>query len=169
MRRSEQAPPVAELGVVRCNSRTPMKFFKRLVVATLKGSTPHLPGVARALGIPESDVTHLALLQGEEREARFLSLVEQRHGGPVDWRGTAADIYEVLQPCVTAEERACLPPVESVPGLRPAETIQFLDQRFASASRALRSMESLGDFSILLLIPRNRLAEFEKAAGPWLI
>lgn len=147
-----------------------MKFFKRLMVATLKGSTtPHLPGVARALGIPESDVANLASLRGEEREARFLSLVEQRHGGPVDWRGTAEDIYETLQPCVTAEERACLPPVESIPEMRPAETIQFLDERFAPALRALRSMESLGDFSILLLVPRDRLAEFEKAAGPWLI
>ncbi|MBV6500899.1 MAG: hypothetical protein CJBNEKGG_03387 [Prosthecobacter sp.] len=147
-----------------------MKFFKRLMVATLKGSTtPHLPGVARALGISESDVANLASLQGEEREAGFLSLVEQRHGGPVDWRGTAEDIYDILQPCVTAEERACLPPVESIPALRPAETIQFLDERFASAPRALRSMESLGDFSILLLIPRDRLVEFEKAAGPWLI
>ena len=62
-----------------------------------------------------------------------------------------------------------VPDTEAVPDLRPAETIQFLDERFASASRALRSMESLGDFSILLLIPRDRLAEFEKAAGPWLI
>jgi hypothetical protein len=147
-----------------------MKFFKRLIVATLKGSTaPHLPGVARALGLPESDVASLATLKSEERESRFLSLVEQHHGGPVDWRGTAEDIYEVLQPCITAEERACLPPVESVPELRPAEIVQFLDERFTPAPRALRSIESLGDFSILLLIPRDRLAEFEKAAGPWLI
>ncbi len=140
------------------------------MVATLKGSTtPHLPGVARALGIPESDVANLASLHGEEREARFLSFVERRHGGPVDWRGTAEDIYEVLQACVTADERACLPPLDSIPELRPAETIQFIDERFAPAPRALRSMESLGDFSILLLVPRDHLAEFEKAAGPWLI
>jgi hypothetical protein len=147
-----------------------MKPLKRLFIAILKrSSTSHLLNLASILGSSESEITHLKSLPDEEREARFLELVQNRHGGAVDWRGTAEDIYETLQHCITAEESAYLPPVNTVPNSQPAEIIRYLDERFLAGNRAIRSIESLGDFSILLLVPRKQLHEFEKAAGPWII
>jgi hypothetical protein len=104
---------------------------------------------------------------GEECEAIFLSQVEGRWGGPVDWRGGASDIYDALEHCLSSDERHLLPPVDEIQAAPPARVVEVLDGHLRQAPRALRALDSLGDFLIVLLVPRRRLSEFDHAARFW--
>jgi len=142
-------------------------MFKYLGRLLTKAKT-HLLSVAEILGFPE-DVQHqMRRANDEECEALLLSQAEGRHGGPVDWRGTPEDVYAVLGPCLTEEERALFPPISALSSRRPPEVFAELDEHFRKGPRALRSLESFGDFSIVLLIPRHRVEEFDRSVGPWL-
>jgi hypothetical protein len=144
------------------------KYFGRLFGEITRGSARHLLDIAPLLGFSAAELSRLSGVKGDAREALFLSLIERRHGGTVDWRGTPHDIYDVLLPCLTAEERARLPDVASVETAPPAQVVQTLSAHFANAPRTLRAMESFGDFIIVLLLPRERVAEFDRVAANWI-
>lgn len=112
-----------------------LKYLGRL----FSGTTAHLIEIARILDFDPDVLRRMRAAKDEECEAIFLSQVEGRCGGPVDWRGRPEDIYDILDPC---------PHMKQTP-------------------RALRALGSLGDFYIILLVPRDRLAEFDHAARFW--
>jgi hypothetical protein len=144
------------------------KYFGRLFGAMTRGSSQHLLDIARLLGLSDSEMSQLSGVSGDAREELFLSLIEGRHGGPVDWRGTAEDIYEVVLSCLTSEERTCLPDVTSIQAAPPARIVEALSSRLVSAPRTLRAIESFGDFIIVLLLPRERVADFDRIAKAWI-
>ncbi len=144
------------------------KYFGRLFGALLRGRSQHLMDIAPLLGFSADDTKRLVDLEPEAREAEFLSIIQARFGGPVDWRGTPQDIYEVVSPCLTVEERSRLPDVQAVERRPPARVVEALDSRLGSSSRALRAIESFGDFVIVLLVPRERVAEFDRLARHWI-
>jgi hypothetical protein len=144
------------------------KYLGRLFGTFARGRSQHLLDIARLLGFSESEWNQLSGRSDDAREELFLSLIEGRHGGPVDWRGTPEDIYEVVVPCLTEGERACLPDVASVQVAPPARIIESLSSRFDGAPRTLRAIESFGDFVIVLLVPRERVTEFDRIAGSWI-
>jgi hypothetical protein len=69
---------------------------------------------------------------------------------------------------LSAEERACLPDVASVVTAPPARVVEALAEHFDGARRTLRAVESFGDFIIVLLIPGDRVAEFDRLAKSWI-
>jgi hypothetical protein len=139
------------------------RYFGRLFT----GTKAHLVQIARILDFPADAVQLMRGANDEECEATFLSHVAGRWGGPVDWRGGASDIYEVLEPCLSHDERRHLPPVNDVQAASPAQVVEVLDGHLRHAPRSLRALDSLGDFVIVLLVPRDRLAEFDHAARFW--
>jgi hypothetical protein len=144
------------------------KFFGRVGGALVRGRSQHLMDIAPLLGFSHAEMKRLAGLEPEAREAEFLSIIEHRHGGPVDWRGTPEDIYEILLPCLAADERGHLPDVGTIQRQPPARVVQALDSHLGRSSRALRAIESFGDFFIVLLVPRERVAEFDRIARHWI-
>jgi hypothetical protein len=139
------------------------KYLARLFT----GTKAHLIQIAPIFDGSLDVLTRMRAANEEECEAVFLSLVEGRCGGRVDWRGSAADIYEALEPCLSSDERRYLPSVESIQLGPPARVVQMLDSYLAQAPRALRALDSLGDFIIVLLVPRDRLSEFDHATRFW--
>lgn len=61
--------------------------------------------IAPLISFSAAEVRLLADLDLEVCEAKFLSIIDRRFGGPVDWRGSPDDIYEVVLLCLTADER----------------------------------------------------------------
>jgi hypothetical protein len=137
------------------------RFLGRLFT----GTTTHLIQIAALLDFTDEGFSRMHGAEAEECEAIFLREIEGRFGSRVDWRGSAADIYDILDACSTDRERRCLPPLEDVPDDDPAEVVAYLDAHLEQAPRALRALDSFGDFMIVLLIPRDRLSAFEHAAG----
>ena len=140
------------------------RFLGRLFT----GTTTHLIQIAALLDFSDEGFSRMGTAEPEECEAIFLREIKGRSGGPLDWRGSAADIYKILNECTTDRERRYLPLPEAVQGDEPAEIVACLDAHLEQAPRALRAMDSFGDFIIVLLIPRDRLSAFEHAARYWL-
>ena len=139
------------------------KFLGRLFADT----KAHLVEIGRILDFPTELLERMRAARDEDCEAMFLSQLRGRWGGPVDWRGSATDIYEVLQPCLASNERRYLPPVDQLEPAAPSELVRAIDSHLQQAPRALRALDSLGDFIIVVLVPRERLAEFDHAARHW--
>jgi len=139
------------------------KYFGRL----LKGTRSHLIEIARLLDFPLDLVQRMRTVKDEESEALFLAHIEGKCGGPVDWRGGASDIYEVLEGCLSDEERGILSTSEPPERLPPAQIVKWLDSHLTKTKHALRALDSLGDFIIVLVVPRERVSEFDHAARYW--
>jgi hypothetical protein len=139
------------------------KYLGRLFTST----KAHLVEIGRILGFPAELLERMRAVKDEECEAIFLTQLGGRWGGPVDWRGSAADIYEVLEPCLGSEERGHLPPVDELEPAAPSELVEIIDSHMQRAPRALRALDSLGDFIIVVLVPRERLSEVDRAARYW--
>jgi hypothetical protein len=140
------------------------KFIGRL----FSNSKAHLLSIASILEFPDDVQRQMRKATDEECEAILLSQADGRHGGPVDWRGTPEDIYEVLSPCLTDTERRLLPPLSDLPAQPPAQVVASLDVHLLQGPRALRALESFGDFVIVLLVPRQQIPEFDESVGVWL-
>jgi hypothetical protein len=139
------------------------KFLGRLLTST----KAHLVEIGRILEFPAELLERMRAAGDEECESLFLSQLKGRWGGPVDWRGSATEIYEVLEPCLSAGERAHLPPVDQLEPANPSELVKAIDSHMHRAPRAVRALDSLGDFIIVVLVPRERLADFDRAARHW--
>ncbi|WP_155844894.1 hypothetical protein [Arenimonas oryziterrae] len=140
------------------------KFLGRL----FSNSKAHLLSVAAILQFPDDVQRQMRKANDEECESILLSQAEGRHGGPVDWRGTAEDVYAVVSPCLADAERALMPPLSGLPAQSPAQIVAALDAHLLQGPRALRALESFGDFVIVLLVPRQKLQEFDDSVGSWL-
>ncbi|WP_216966649.1 hypothetical protein [Lysobacter sp. MMG2] len=140
------------------------KFIGRL----FSNPKAHLLSVAAALDFPDDVQRQMRKAGDEECEAILLAQVEGRHGGPVDWRGTAEDIYQTLDPCLTSSERALMPALSELQAQPPAQIAAAVDAYLLPGPRALRALESFGDFVIVLLVPRHKLEAFDRSVGSWL-
>ncbi len=86
------------------------KYFGRLYEALVRGMSQHLLDFGRIVGLDNDQLAQLSQQKEDDaREHLFLSFIEGRHGGPVDWKGSADDVYEVLLPCLSEEEKVKLP------------------------------------------------------------
>lgn len=142
--------------------------MRRFLGRVFTNPKTHLLGIAEILGFPEELRHRMRKATEDECEALLLSQVESSIGGTVDWRGTPKDIYDVLSPCLTEAERALLPSLPSVGEQPPTKVIATLDLQLQGAPRALRALESFGDFIIILLVPRGSLTRFDQLARHWL-
>ncbi|MGH8223545.1 MAG: hypothetical protein ACREQZ_11285 [Woeseiaceae bacterium] len=140
-----------------------LKYLGRLFSST----KAHLIEIARILDFDPDVLRRMRSVKDEECEAIFLSQIEGRCGGPVDWRGGPEDIYDILDPCLSSDERQCLPSVDSIEPEPPTRVVKVLNAHITKTPRALRALGSLGDFYIILLVPRDRLAEFDHVARYW--
>jgi hypothetical protein len=103
-----------------------------------------------------------------EQEEAFLRFVEGKHACVLDWKARRDDIHAGLQPLLSPEERRLLPPAEQLPA-DAAGTIAALRQALSASGRRLVHTESYGDFSVLVLVPKDKEQEFIVSVGPWLI
>jgi hypothetical protein len=121
----------------------------------LLGASPQV--VDRVRGLPE-----------EQQEEAFIAFIEGKHGCLLDWRARRDDVLEELRPLLTTEEQRLLPRQEQCPD-DASGTIAMIRQAIAPAGRTLLETESLGDFSILLIVPGKAERDLAQAIGPWLI
>lgn len=135
----------------------------------LRSTKTHPIEIAPMLNLPAQATQRMRGVNDEECEAILLSEIEGRCGGAVDWRARPTDIYDVLEPCLTEEERRCLPPMGSIQPGPPLAIVKSLDARLADAPRALRTLESFGDSYIVLLVPRVKLPEFDHVTRFWAV
>jgi hypothetical protein len=135
----------------------------------LRSMKTHLIEIAPILDLPTDAVQRMRCVNFERCEAILVAEIEGRCGGVVDGRAPPGEIYDVLEPCLTEEERGCLPPLDGVQSGPPPVIAKSLDACFASAPRALRMLESFGDNYIVLLVPRARLSEFDHASRFWAV
>ena len=103
-----------------------------------------------------------------EQEEAFLSFVEGKHACVLDWKAQRDEIYAELQPLLSPEERRLLPAPEQLPA-DAAATIAALRRALSASGRTLVHTESFGDFSVLVLVPKEKEREFIAAVGPWRI
>ncbi len=86
----------------------------------------------------------------------------------LDWCATREDVYEEIEPLRRAEERALLPKLNELPD-DAAEAVAAIDRALVSSGRRLVHTESLGDLSIVILVPEAVHAGFLERVGPWRI
>ena len=104
----------------------------------------------------------------EKQEETFIAFVEGKHACLLDWKAQRDYIYSELLPLLSAEEKQLLPHQDQCPS-DSVGTISTLRQAFSESGRTLVHTESLGDFSFLILVPKERKQEFVRVVGPWLI
>jgi hypothetical protein len=86
----------------------------------------------------------------------------------LDWKATAADVVEGLLPLLTDTEKKLVPSPDTLPE-DSNNAIAELRSRLAGGPRTLVHTETLGDFSILVLVPHEKAPAFIACVGPWLI
>lgn len=145
-----------------------MSFFKRFLGNFLGTSKQRLPDEMALLGAPEPLVAGVRRLPEDEQEQAFIRFVEGRHACVLDWKAQRDDIYAGLLPLLSADERVLLPAAAEVPD-DPAAAIAALRRALSASGRRLVQTESFGDFTFLVLVPKEQEAAFVAAAGPWVI
>ena len=145
-----------------------MGFLGRLLHSLTGRSKYRLPGEMAILGAPAELVQTARRMSDLKQEEAFISFVEGRHACMLDWRAQRDDVYAELTPLLSHEERRLLPPPNSVPD-DASSAIAQIRQAFAESPRALVHTESFGDFSFLVLVPREKEQEFLACVDPWLI
>ena len=145
-----------------------MGFLQRFLDGFSGKSKNRLPREMALLGAPEHLVAEVSRMSDVKQEEAFLSFVEGKHACVLDWKAEREDIHAELQPLLSPEERQLLPPAERLPA-DPAGTIAALRNALTASARRLVHTESYGDFSVLVLVPKEKEQEFIAAVGPWLI
>ena len=145
-----------------------MGFLQRFLDGFTGKSRKRLPTEMALLGAPEHLVSEVRRMSDVGQEEAFLSFVEGKHACVLDWKAQRDEIYAGLQPLLSPEERRLLPAAEQLPA-DPAGTIAALRQALSAAGRRLVHTESYGDFSLLVLVPKDKEQEFIATVGPWLI
>ena len=145
-----------------------MGFLQRFLDGFSGKSRKRLPTEMALLGAPEHLVSEVRRMSDVEQEEAFLRFVEGKHACVLDWKTRRDDIHAGLQPLLSPEERRLLPPAEQLPA-DAAGTIAALRQALSASGRRLVHTESYGDFSVLVLVPKDKEQEFIVSVGPWLI
>ncbi|HET7691921.1 MAG TPA: hypothetical protein VFM44_02410 [Gemmatimonadota bacterium] len=145
-----------------------MGFLQRFLDGFSGKSRKRLPIEMALLGAPEHLVSEVRRMSDVEQEEAFLRFVEGKHACVLDWKARRDDIYAGLQPLLSPEELRLLPLAEQLPA-DPAGTIAALRQALSGSGRRLVHTESYGDFSVLVLVPKDKEQEFIVSVGPWLI
>jgi hypothetical protein len=145
-----------------------MGFLQRFLDGFSGKSRKRLPTEMALLGAPEHLVSEVRRMSDVEQEEAFLRFVEGKHACVLDWKAQRDDIYAGLQPLLSPEELRLLPLAEQLPA-DPAGTIAALRQALSASGRRLVHTESYGDFSVLVLVPKDKEQEFIVSVGPWLI
>ena len=145
-----------------------MGFFRRFLDGFSGKAKKRYPSEMALLGAPEHLVAEVRRMSDLKQEEAFLRFVEGKHACVLDWKAQRDDIYAELQPLLSPEERRLLPAAEQLPADRAA-TIAALRHALSASDRRLVHTESYGDFSVLVLVPKEKEQEFLAAVGPWLI
>ena len=145
-----------------------MGFLQRFLDGFSGKAKKRYPSEMALLGAPEPLVAEVRRMSDQEQEEAFLRFVEGKHACVLDWRAQRDDIYAELQPLLSPEERRLLPSAGQLPADRAA-TIAALRHALSASERRLVHTESYGDFSVLVLVPKEKEQEFLAAVGSWLI
>jgi hypothetical protein len=145
-----------------------MGFLQRFLDGFSGKSRKRLPTEMALLGAPEHLVSEVRRMSDVEQEEAFLRFVEGKHACVLDWRAQRDDIYAGLAALLSPEERRLLPAAEQLPA-EPAGTIAAIRKALSASGRRLVHTESYGDFSVLVLVPKDKEQEFIVSVGPWLI
>jgi len=145
-----------------------MGYFARLVHSLSGKGKSRLPNEMALLGAPPELVREAQARPDLEQEQLFIRFAEGKHACLLDWRVARDEIYEQLVPLLSQEERELLPRREELPE-EASTVIARLGSALSRSKRALVHAESFGDFSFLVLVPRDKEREFVECVGPWLI
>src|SRR5262245_50480074 len=145
-----------------------MSFWGRLWQGISGQAKKRLPKQMELLGAPLELVEKARRAPEEAQEALFLDFTDGRHACALDWKATPADVVEGLLPLLSEDEKKLVPSVDDLPE-DSGEAIAKIRSQLAAGPRTLVHTESLGDFSILIVVPKEKEQEFLRCAGPWLI
>jgi hypothetical protein len=138
-----------------------MSYWARVWQGIIGQAKKRLPKQLEVLGAPAELVLKARKASEEEQETLFLEFTEGRCAITLDWKATAADLVEGLGPLLSESAEQLPENVEAA--------IAALRSRFAVGPRTLVHTETLGDFSILVLVPNEKAQEFIACVGPWRI
>lgn len=145
-----------------------MSFWRRVAWGISGKAKRRLPRLLRLLDAPTHLVEEANGLAEEAQEAALLSFISGRLGCALDWRARRDDVLAELVPLLSDQERRLLPAVSLLPDDAGA-TIKAIRRAMAPLGRTLVQTESLGDFSILLIVPASVEQDVVAVVGPWLI
>ena len=145
-----------------------MSFWGRVWQGVTGQARKRLPKQLELLGAPTELVEKARKANEETQEVLFLEFTDGRHACALDWKATAADVVEGLLPLLSESERKLVPAAETLPE-DSASAIAKIRSEMAAGPRTLIHTQTLGDFSILILVPKEKEAEFGQCVGPWLI
>jgi hypothetical protein len=145
-----------------------MGYFARLVHSLSGKGKSRLPDEMALLGAPPELVSEARSRRDVEQEELFIRFAEGKHACILDWRAGRDEIYEQLLPLLSQEEERLLPPLEELPD-DASIAIARLASALSRSKRRLFHAESFGDFSFLVLVPKDKAAKFAECVGPWLI
>jgi hypothetical protein len=145
-----------------------MGFFQRVVGSLTGKSKSRLPDQMAVLGAPAELVERMRQMDDLKQEEAFIDFIENRHACMLDWKAKRDDVYAALTPLLSEGELRLIPAAQEVPA-DAASTIVWFRAALSSSKRTLVHTESLGDFSFLLLVPRESGQAFAAIADGWLI
>ncbi|HZL86213.1 MAG TPA: hypothetical protein VFD07_12645 [Candidatus Krumholzibacteria bacterium] len=145
-----------------------MSYWKRLLSGITGKAKQRLPDEMALLGAPQQLVEKVRRMSDEKQEEAFVSFVEGKHACMLDWKAQRGDVFNEVVPLLTVEEKEALPDQAQCPD-DAGGTIALLRQAISPAGRTLVQTESLGDFSFLIVVSKDKEQEFKRVVGPWLI
>src|SRR5262249_40267928 len=135
----------------------------------ITGTSKHrLPKEMTLLGAPEQLVDQVRRLPEEQQEEAFIAFAHGKQACMLDWKAQRDDVFADLVPLLSTDEKQLLPVPNECPG-HASGTIAKFRSALSGSERRLVHTESLGDFSFLILVPKDKEQEFVAAVGPWLI
>ena len=145
-----------------------MSFWGRVWQGMTGQARKRIPKQMELLGASAELVEKTGSASEETQEALFLEFANGRHACALDWRATSDDVVDGLLPLLSDAEKNLLPSAQALPE-DAAGAIAKIRSMMAGGPRTLIQTNTLGDFSILILVPKDKAAEFNQCVGPWLI
>src|SRR5262245_10711708 len=136
-----------------------MSFWARMWQGISGQAKKRLPKQMELLGAPLELVEKARKAPEETQEGLFLDFTDGRHACALDWKATPADVVEGLLPLLSDDEKKLVASLEDLPRERD-DAIAKIRSQLAAGPRTLVHTESFGDFSILIVVPKEKEQEF---------
>jgi hypothetical protein len=143
-------------------------WFSRSVGRVREGTKAHLVLTAELLNGSAGMLHTMRGATDEACEALLVDHVSQTCGGTVDWKEHPQDIAKVLAAFLSADDADRIRKTTLDERMKPPHAVHTFDRLLSGASHGVRAMDMLGDFYIVLVVPRDLLPRFDEINKHWI-
>lgn len=146
-----------------------LKWLSRSFGRVREDAKTHLIKTGQLLGFDDEIVNQMKSLGDEACEALFLEGLEHVGGGGVDWRAKSGEVIEVVVPFLESSERDLLKALRPDDLEHPSEVVRHIDGLLCNTIHSIRTLDSFGDFVIVVVVDKAVVVDFDEINKNWLV